>query len=246
VERATLYRQLQEVTESLRAALAITSHDIAGPLATIGAAVELLQRHHLDPEVTVLSRLIRNGHRHAVALARDLVSTSELGCGTLSAHREVFSVDDILDDARLASGYPASTFPVEGDTSIVLFADRGHVQSILANLISNANKYGTPPWSIHVGRDRFDVVISVADSGGGVPPEFVPRLFQRHARADSATEKAAGSGLGLWIAQSLAELNGGHIAYRGSGSGATFTVTLPSPDREERGDTDPTAQEPRW
>jgi signal transduction histidine kinase len=101
------------------------------------------------------------------------------------------------------------------------------------NLLSNALKFTHDGGRIDV-RVRSDgdcVEISVADTGQGIEPEFLPRVFDRFTQADSSpTRKQRGLGLGLTIVRQLVELHGGEVRAesRGAGQGATFTVRLPS------------------
>ncbi|MGH2678216.1 MAG: sensor histidine kinase, partial [Actinomycetota bacterium] len=103
--------------------------------------------------------------------------------------------------------------------------DPDHLEQILMNYVSNAMRYGRPPVRIDAGRrDRF-VEIVVADSGSGVPPAFVPRLFEEFAQAGRS---GTGTGLGLSIVLGLARAQGGDAWYEAGEPGARFCVRLPA------------------
>ena len=104
---------------------------------------------------------------------------------------------------------------------------------MLANLLSNARKYGEPPVTIDVHAEtrlgRALVVITVSDAGPGVPEGFREAMFEEYTRADG--EQARGTGLGLYVVRSLARAHGGEVEYTpGRGGGADFTLLLRRPD----------------
>jgi signal transduction histidine kinase len=100
----------------------------------------------------------------------------------------------------------------------------------MTNLVTNAAKYGAAPYSISSREVYGDVVVRVTDSGPGVSKAFEARLFDRYTRSDDARAgEEKGTGLGLYIAQSLMSANGGEIRFeRPLGGGAAFTVALPT------------------
>jgi CheY-like chemotaxis protein len=114
-----------------------------------------------------------------------------------------------------------------------LMGDPGRLQQVLWNLLTNAIKF-TPPGgkvTLTTTGDEKTVRFAIADTGQGIDPSFLPRLFDRFSQADaSAARKHGGLGLGLSIARQLVEMHGGSIsaASEGLGRGATFTVTLPA------------------
>lgn len=117
--------------------------------------------------------------------------------------------------------------------AVTALVDRSHLTQILTNLVTNAVKYGSEAFAISSSTDRAETVqVQVIDTGHGMPPEFVPRLFDRFSRSDDARAgHQRGTGLGLYIVRSLVDLNGGDIRHDETpGGGATFTVRLPRTD----------------
>ena len=114
----------------------------------------------------------------------------------------------------------------------IVMGDKGRLQQIIWNLLTNAVKFTPKNGRIHVVIKRVDsdVEIDVRDSGQGIAPEFLGQVFDRFRQADATTTRRYGGlGLGLSIVKNLTELHGGNmrVASQGPGLGATFTVSLP-------------------
>jgi len=117
--------------------------------------------------------------------------------------------------------------------TLAALADPTRLAQMLANLLSNARKYGEPPVSIDVRAEsrqgRPLVVVTVSDSGPGVPPGFREAMFDEYTRAGGEQER--GTGLGLYVVRSLARAHGGEVEYApGPQGGAEFTLLLQRPD----------------
>src|SRR5262249_35254414 len=118
------------------------------------------------------------------------------------------------------------------EASLVLVADAERIQQVVWNLLSNAIKF-TPTGgtvSLEISRVGSNAVLSVADSGKGIEPDFLPHSCGRSKQAVSSTPRRVGGlGLGLALVRHITELHGGEVAASsaGLGQGSTFTVTLP-------------------
>src|SRR5581483_4255495 len=113
-----------------------------------------------------------------------------------------------------------------------MHADPHRLQQVFANLLSNAVKFTASGGRVEVscGRSGDRIVVTVADTGEGIPPAVLPQLFQRFRQADgSTTRKHGGLGLGLAIVRHIVEAHGGEAtaASEGPGKGSTFTISLP-------------------
>jgi CheY-like chemotaxis protein len=122
-----------------------------------------------------------------------------------------------------------AAIPLEAGTIV---ADAGRLQQVVWNLLSNAIKFTPRGGSVHVALSPVgtQVEMTVTDSGVGIPPQFLPHVFDRFSQQDSTASRSySGLGLGLAIAKQLVELHGGAIFAHseGEGRGATFVVTLP-------------------
>ena len=126
------------------------------------------------------------------------------------------------------------------DATLEAEADPDAFDRVVANLLTNAFRYGEAPVRVCAREDRGGeaLVVTVEDNGQGVAPEFVPRLFERFARAEASSASVIGSGLGLAIAQSYARAHGGEIAYSDAEpTGARFELVLPSGNGDDEQET---------
>ncbi|GAA4975281.1 PAS domain S-box protein [Kineococcus glutinatus] len=228
---AASVQQLEEANRFKDDLVATLSHDLRQPLATtIGFSELLLDTwDHLSEEEKkqYLGRVRRAGH-WANEMVEDILTMAQLDQGVPVAIATRIHVPALVADLLERLGADAAAVDTAGVRDVQVLADRGHVERILGNLLGNALKYGRPPLRISARRHGDQVALDVVDSGEGVPAEFVPDLFGRFTRASTgvAVEKK-GTGLGLYIARTLANANGGELTYReASGGGSRFTLTL--------------------
>ncbi|MEZ0491105.1 PAS domain S-box protein [Kineococcus sp. TBRC 1896] len=211
--------------------VATLSHDLRQPLSTTTGFAELLlddwdglseqDRHeHLTR--------IRKAGRWANDLLEDILAMAQLDAGPPVPRTTRVHVPALVADVLDRTGAPRGLVDTTGVQDVTVLADRGHVEQVLANLVGNAFKYGRPPVRVSARRRGDDVLLEVVDAGEGVPPEFVPHLFDRFARATTgAAAGQKGTGLGLFIARALVNANGGDLTYRPAGGGGSrFTLSL--------------------
>ena len=106
--------------------------------------------------------------------------------------------------------------------------DRDRIIQVIGNLVANASKVGAASIIVRVAARESDVVVSVADSGPGIPPEDLPHMFDRYWRGRTATYK--GTGLGLPIAHGIVKAHGGRMSIESTvGAGTTVSFSLPTP-----------------
>ncbi|WP_284666056.1 ATP-binding protein [Myxococcus sp. SDU36] len=217
--------------------LATVSHELRTPLTAVLGWVQMLRTGTLPPDKR--ERALATVERNARAqgqLVEDLLDVSRIMTGKLKL--EVSSVDvSQVVEAALESLRPAAEakgIRVQAalDSSGTIMGDVSRLQQVVWNLLSNAVKF-TPKGGrvqVLVERRNSSVEISVADTGQGISPRFLPHVFERFRQADgSTTRKAGGLGLGLAIVRHLVELHGGTVmaTSEGEGQGATFIVSLP-------------------
>ena len=219
--------------------LAMVSHELRTPLNAITGWTSMLISGGLEPErVQRALETIERNARSQAQLIDDLLDISRIISGKLRV--EVGSVDVSLvaetafEGVRLAAVSKGVTLEAVVDASTgSLMGDPDRIQQIIWNLLSNAIKF-TPKGGrvvLDVRRDERGIVISVEDSGQGIPTDFLPYVFERFKQADGTMTRAKGGlGLGLAIVKHLAELHGGTVEARspGLGRGATFLVVLPT------------------
>jgi PAS domain S-box-containing protein len=218
--------------------LATLSHELRTPLNAILGWTQMLRKKVVDPGRVdaALDALDRNARKQA-QLVEDLLDVSRIAAGrlTLDVQRIVLApvVEAAIDTVRPALDAKRTVLSLRNDAAAaVMDADPRRLQQVFWNLLSNAVKFTPEGGRVDVSIAAASHLVSVVvrDSGIGIDPEFLPRLFTRFEQADQSTTRAFdGLGLGLAIVRHLVELHGGRVRAEsdGPGTGATFTVTLP-------------------
>jgi PAS domain S-box-containing protein len=237
--------QLAEQNEALRKAdrlkdefVALVSHELRTPLTSIIGYVDLVsdeeggpvtddQRHFLD--------VIKRNSQRLLSLVGDLLFVAQVESGKLTL--ETGPVDlagvarDCLEAARPRAGEKEIELVLEAVPVSGFEGDRLRLAQLLDNLVSNAIKFTPKGGRVQIGvaRGGDDAVVTVTDTGIGIPAAEQKRLFERFFRAESATRLAIpGTGLGLTISKAIAEAHGGAITVASrEGQGTTFAVVLP-------------------
>lgn len=218
--------------------LAVVSHELRTPLNAMLGWSRMLATGKLDSASA--RRGVESIERNARAQAQlieDLLDISRITTGKLRLNTRPLElsslINDTVDAMRPAVQAKEITLQVEinDDVGFVL-GDSDRLQQVLWNLFSNAIKFTPAGGRVQVTLERIDsyAQLSVADTGQGIDPEFLPHVFERFRQADSSTtRKFGGLGLGLSIVRSVVEHHGGivQVASPGEGQGSTFTVLLP-------------------
>jgi PAS domain S-box-containing protein len=221
------------------------SHELRTPLAALKASVSLL-RAALPAEIAEGSgpvvRLVDNAERAVDRLTRiveDSLDLARAQAGRLAVKREPVEMAQLIDGVVTALQPLAvsrgQTIAVVGPVGPVwLKGDRGRLEQVLTNLLSNALKYSPEGTQVDVALQTRNstICVEISDRGPGVPVGEQAAIFEPFYRGERAARDSVGSGLGLAVARSLVELHGGRILVRNrQGGGATFTVELPvAPD----------------
>jgi len=211
----------------------VVAHDLRQPLNAIAVHAQLLTRASPDQgdDVRASSAHILTSVHNLRQMIRDLLETSLLEAHRLRLARRACSVRVLLDDtvARSAAGdHPMAVHAPDGLPDV--YADPVRVEQVLANLISNAVKYGEPGAPIHLGAKRQErhVEIYVRNRGAGLEAATIDSLFDRFERGRRRGPARDGLGLGLYITKGLVVAHGGSIwAESSPGETTTFHFTLP-------------------
>ena len=216
--------------------LATLSHELRTPLNAIVGWSHILRRTATD---ATLTQAVDTIERNALAQAKlidDLLDMSRIMAGKIGLTFTRFKLGTVVAAAasalRPVADEKGVILAVEAENEAWLLGDAARIQQVVANLLSNGVKF-TPPGGrveVHTEENGPHVRLIVRDTGGGIPPEFLPSMFERFRQADSSiTRRHGGLGLGLSIAKQIVELHGGTIAAESAGPdrGSTFTVTLP-------------------
>jgi signal transduction histidine kinase len=218
-------------------------HDLKNPLsATLGSldCVLHMNQKTLDPDTKKMLTLGAKSGRELLRLIQNLLDMAKMEEGQLKLHPEYFSLLELagqcVDDLEIQITKENKVISVEVDNDLPkAWADRDLVHRVLANLLTNALKH-TPAKteiSIHVRLDpkTKDFIVSVQDTGEGVPPDFKERIFEKFSQAEAKRRNhRVGSGLGLAFCKLAVEAHGGKIWVESEpGMGSEFFFTLPLP-----------------
>ena len=218
---------LTEAQARERRFTADVAHELRTPLTALVNEAALLERHapELPEEAGRLTGLLVRDVSRLRRLTDDLMEISRLDAGAEAVRVEHVDLRPLVESIVRSRGWDGRV-TVTGDVAVA--SDRRRLERIVANLAGNAVEHGGGRARVRLAGAPDATVIEVADDGPGIPPEFLPRLFDRFSKADAA-RTAAGSGLGLAIARENAVLLGGSIvAESRPEGGATFTVRLPT------------------
>ena len=230
-----LNAELQVLNDEIRGFTAAAAHDLRSPVAAIVGFSALLTQSweaFTDEDRQKFVTSIDRQARNLSSLVNDLFTSSSIEGGGLTTSPELVVVAVAIARCLEQGAGDTAGVVVTCSPDLTVRADPHHLGRILDNYLQNAFKYGEPPVRIEAARVGDLVEVRVLDHGSGVPPEFVPRLFGRFARADTpATKSQKGTGLGLSIVRGLAEANGGSARYEpGVPDGSCFVVELPVGD----------------
>ena len=239
-ERRAAERALREVDRRKDEFLATLAHELRNPLAPLSSATEILSRTRDTREEGARReralRVIERQVAHMVRLIDELLDLSRITHGKLELRREWVSLAAVIESALetaepLLLGRRQAFELVVPETPVLLHADPMRLAQVLSNLLSNAAKYTEPGGRIRLEavRDGEDVVVSVIDSGIGIPAAHLAHVFTMFGQGHRAHEAVYGGlGIGLALAKSLAELHGGSLtaASEGEGKGSVFTLRL--------------------
>jgi PAS domain S-box-containing protein len=217
--------------------LATLSHELRTPLNAIMGWSQLLRRQRLDGQVAEGLAVIERNSRVQVQLVEDLLDMSRIISGKLRIDVQRVEIAEVIN-AAVESVRPASEAkeirlqavldhhvgPVRGDPA--------RLQQVVWNLLINAIKFTPKGGKVQLALERVNshIEITVMDTGEGIPPDFLPYVFDRFRQADAkTTRRYGGLGLGLAIVKNLVEAHGGKVRAKspGVGKGATFSIELP-------------------
>ena len=221
--------------------LSNVSHELRTPLTSILAFVETLEGGALEepePARRFVSIIGRNAERMRT-LIEDIMELSAIESGAGRVEPRPLTLRPVVQEALNALAPKAAARAVmlanEVGPEAVVRADPRRLEQMLLNLVDNAVKFSRAGGSVAVRHERTERdLIRVADTGEGIPPEHLPRIFERFYRVDRArSRELGGTGLGLAIVKHLARAHGGEATVQSTpGSGSTFTIELPKNSRQ--------------
>jgi len=243
-ERKQAERDLREADRRKDEFLAMLSHELRNPLAPILGAVHVLDRAAPGSEPARKAHaVIGRQVRHMAKLVDDLLDVTRISRGKITLRRERIDLRELVrragedhremfarNDVRLDVGVDGDPLHVNGDAT--------RLAQMLGNLLQNAARFTLRGGRVTLTLSRVDgglAAIAVRDTGVGIAPEILPRLFQPFMQGERTLDRSAGGlGLGLALVKALVELHGGTASARsdGAGHGAEFVLRLPLVDDE--------------
>lgn len=217
--------------------IAMLSHELRNPLAPIRNAVAILKRFVDRPETVWCAELIGRQVTHMTCLVDDLLDVSRVTTGKIRLDLKPMVVNEVVEHAVEAMrptvhGYGLSLDVELTPIHMTVSGDATRLTQVLVNLLTNAAKYTPSPGNIRVSlsAEEDQAVLKVVDTGIGLPPELVERVFEPFVQAERALARSEGGlGIGLTLVRSVVDLHGGTVTAQsdGPGRGAIFTMRLP-------------------
>ncbi len=218
--------------------LANMSHELRTPLNAILGYTEMVKEELADLKANHLVAdldKVTSAAKHQLGLVNDILDLSKVESGKMTLFVEEFDVARLVDEVA-ATMKPmieknGNGIVVQKEGLGVIHADQTKLRQILLNLLSNASKFtNNGTITLRAQLETSSLKFEIADSGIGMTPEQLSRLFQAFSQADAGTaQKYGGTGLGLALSRRFAELMGGSLTVRSeAGKGSTFTVDLPT------------------
>jgi signal transduction histidine kinase len=246
VQNIRAYESERRTVEELRRLSALradfvslVSHELRSPMAAVIGASRTLQERwrELRPDQRqAFLALIGDETSRLASLIADVLDTSRIEAGTFSFRFAEVDLATIVRDTVASASIGQDEIPIEAEVGQVdiVRGDADRLRQVVANLVDNAVKYspvGTPV-RLRLGQTDDSVMVAVSDSGPGIAVEDQVLIFEKFGRASGGGSKP-GTGLGLFIARSIAEAHGGTLDVSSTpGRGATFTLRVPVDDYE--------------
>ncbi|MDB5097803.1 MAG: multi-sensor hybrid histidine kinase [Cyanobacteria bacterium RYN_339] len=235
--RAAQLKRLQELDEFRRVLVSAVSHELRTPLTSVVGYAEFLEDEiagALNPEQRAFLAAIKGGVFRLRRIVDDLLDVDRLENGTFKLDPSPLDFIAELEDTlkELRPQIEANAIEVEvtaPEGKLVADIDPSRIGQVLVNLLSNALKFTPSHGRIRVAveRESGQLICRIQDSGDGIRPDDLPKLFLRFGQLAEGAQKG-GTGLGLFISKALVEAHGGQIGVESSpGAGSTFWFTLP-------------------
>lgn len=248
VDNGRLYERAQRAIRARDDTIAVVSHDLRNPVSAINMIAGVLHARAVEPGVALQSvrdelATILHGARQADTLIQDLLDVARIEAGVLHIEREPLDLSKPLSEAaellRPLADERGLQLSLEVPRDLpVVAADAERLQQVVSNLVGNAVKF-TPAGgrvTLAARQEDGEIVVSVQDTGRGIPAEQVEKLFDRYWQGNPRAR--SGAGLGLAIARGIVEAHGGRLRVEStSGAGSSFSFSLPVL-RDWRGEPD--------
>jgi len=245
IQHARLFHEIEEKSRQIEIAsqhksqfVANMSHELRTPLAAMLGYAELLRDGMFgelpEKSIRIIERVQANG-KHLLGLINTVLDIAKIESGQFKLNLGEYSLSSMIETVRVASESLASTKKLSFRTDVIKglpagLGDEARLTQVLLNLVGNAIKFtDAGEICISAGARNGNFVVSVSDTGPGIPDEECERIFDKFHQVDStSTRTKGGTGLGLAIAREIVEMHGGHISVESIvGRGSIFRIELP-------------------
>lgn len=245
IERKQAQEKLEIADRQKDEFLAMLAHELRNPLAPVRNASEILARTFAEePRAQVPIDIIKRQTAHLTRLVDDLLDVSRITQGRIELQSSTIDIATVIAQAvEMAEPHVRArqhTLSITAPTFQPLYVsgDPARLVQCVGNILSNATKYMEPGGQIRLETraEGASAVIEITDTGAGIPPALLPRVFDLFVQSDRALDRAQGGlGIGLTIVKRLVEMHGGQVSARspGLGQGSTFQIRLPRVDRPQ-------------
>jgi signal transduction histidine kinase len=234
LEKALAHEELQRLDELKSQFIALASHELRTPAAVIHGIAQTLRMRGDALDGEQLRKLQTTLHEQTDRMRRlvdQLLDLSRLEANGIRVAPQPLHVRPRVEELVLmVAEEHVGDVAVDISPELEAVVDANAFDRIVSNLLVNAFRYGSAPVAVRAEQGDHHFRLHVEDRGSGVPPEFVPRLFERFTRGHAGPRERGGAGLGLAIAKSYANAHGGDLFYHGAEPhGACFELVLPRP-----------------
>jgi signal transduction histidine kinase len=218
--------------------LAMLAHELRNPIASINGAAQLFGKLETEEDLEWAKEVVQRQVKHLARLIDDLLDVSRITRGKIAMRKETLDLSPVVSSAvemvrPLIEERKHELTVSLAPGALRLEADPLRLEQILVNLLTNAAKYTESGGhvSLTARRESDDIVVKIKDTGVGITPDLLPRVFDLFAQGDRSTARSEGGlGIGLTLVKSLVEMLDGTVTVvsEGEGKGSEFTVRLPS------------------
>lgn len=236
IHHAHLYRAAVNRAEELSALdelrsdfVSMVSHELRSPMTVIAGIADLLQNRFqslTDDQRNELTATLGREARRLSKLVSEVLDLEAIDQGELTLQLSKVDLALVAREAITDAGQADRTELIVSPGKTVVVADADRIKQVLLNLVSNAAKFSSAQITIQIAPDSEVVTVCVEDAGSGIPPEDLPRLFERFTRIGTGRRKP-GSGLGLYLSKMIVEQHGGEMWVESEvGAGSKFFFLL--------------------